>query len=172
MTRFVGYMAMSIDGRIADGEGGMEWLHGFDQEGTDYGFAEFYAGIDALVMGRKTYEFAAAQSPWPYSDRKTYVVTSRLLDEPLAVVETIAPDFEALRHQLSQNDDATVWVVGGGMTQRGALDADMFDEMHLFVMPVVLGSGPLVFADGRPIRATLADHKILPAGVTRLTYTF
>lgn len=172
MTRFVGYIAMSIDGRIADRDGSMAWLDSFNEAETDYGFAEFYAGIDALVMGRKTYEFAAAQPQWPYRDRKSYVVTSRLLDEPDAEIETFAPDFEALRRHLSQDDSATVWIVGGGATQRGALDADMFDELHLFVMPLVLGSGPLVFADGRPTRGTLTDHKILHGGVARLTYEF
>lgn len=172
MTRFVGYIAMSIDGRIADGAGGMTWLDRFNDSGTDYGFAEFYAGIDTLVMGRKTYEFADAQPHWPYKDRKTYVVTSRLLDDPAPEIESFAPDFEALRRHLSQDDAATVWIVGGGETQRGALDADMFDELQLFVMPLVLGSGPLVFADGRPTNGTLTDHKILPGGVVRLTYEF
>lgn len=172
MTRYVGYIAMSIDGRIADGDGSMDWLTKFNDAETDYGFAEFFAGIDVIVMGRKTYDFVATQPEWPYPDVITYVVTSRMLAYDHPGIETIAPDFDALRRHLAGEDDVTVWVMGGGQTQRGALDADMFDEMHLFVMPVVLGSGPLAFADGAMTGAALSDHAILPGGVVRLTYTF
>ncbi len=163
---------MSIDGRIADGTGRVDWLDQFADPQNDYGFSEFFKSVDAIVMGRITYDFVAAQPVWPYPDVITYVVTSKLLPEPGPNIETIAPDFNALRRHLSQGDDLTVWVMGGGETQRGALDADMFDEMQLFVMPVILGSGPLVFGDGAITNATLTGHAALPGGVMWLTYVF
>lgn len=172
MTRFVGYIAMSLDGRIADGEGRMDWLTKFTVPGNHFGFAEFFDGVDAIVMGRSTYDFVASQDVWPYPDVITYVVTSRILPDDGPGIETIAPDFNALRRHLSGEEEMTVWVMGGGQTQRGALDAGMFDEMQLFVMPVVLGGGPLVFADGAPTDATLVDNETLPGGVVRLTYRF
>lgn len=163
---------MSLDGRIADAAGSVDWLSRFNDPEEDFGYADFYAGVDILVMGRATYDFAAALATWPYAGKKTFVVTSQLLHQLHDEIETIAPDFDALRAHLQQYDTATVWIVGGGQTQRGALDADMFDELQLFVMPVVLGSGPLVFSDGPMTNATLTDHAILPGGVARLTYTF
>jgi len=172
MTRYVGYIAMSLDGRIADGEGRMDWLIQFNDPENDYGFAEFFDGIDAIVMGRATYDFVASQDVWPYPDVITYVVTSRFLAQEAQNVATIAPDFNALRKHLSHEKEMTIWVMGGGQTQRGALDADMFDEIQLFVMPVILGSGPLVFSDGTPTGATLVDHIALSGGVVRLTYQF
>ena len=163
---------MSIDGRIADGAGRMDWLTQFNDPENDYGFADFFGNIDAMVMGRSTYEFVASQPIWPHPGMKTYVVTSQLLHTENEDIEMIAPDFNALRDRLNRTGATTIWIVGGGQTQRGALDADMFDEMQLFVMPVVLGSGPLVFADGPMTSATLTDHATLPGGIARLTYTF
>lgn len=172
MTRFVGYIAMSIDGCIADGNGRMDWLEEFSDPDDDFGYAEFFDGVDAIVMGRSTYEFVSAQPVWPYPGVSTYVVTSRLVPGGDARIETIAPDFESLRRHLCREGYETVWVMGGGQTQRGALDAGMFDELQLFVMPLILGSGPLIFADGAATRAQLADHAVLRGGVVRLSYRF
>lgn len=172
MTRFVGYIAMSIDGRIADAKGGMDWLTPFTDPGNDYGYADFYAGIDAIVMGRTTYDFVSVQPEWPYPDKPVYVVTSRTLGKPQGGVTPVPADYDALRADLLAGPHQRIWVMGGGHTQRGALDAGMFDELHLFVMPVVLGGGPLVFADGPPADARLTDHTIHPGGIAALTYTF
>ena len=165
---------MSMDARIADAEGSMDWLAPFNDLGNDFGYAQFYAGIDTIVMGRSTYHFVAEQPIWPYPGKPCYVVTSRPLDPVNDDIIAVPPDFEALRDSLSGSgdEDHTVWVMGGGRTQRGALDADMFDELHLFIMPVILGIGPLVFSGGPPADATLTDHKIWPGGITQLTYTF
>lgn len=171
MTRFVGYIAMSLDARIADAAGGVDWLTPFNDPANDFGYAAFYKTIDVLVMGRATYDFVAAQPEWPYPGRQCYIVTSRPLDDDRDLVEAVPPDFDALRARLV-GQNLTVWIMGGGYTQRGALSAGMFDELRLFIMPVVLGGGPLVFADGPPANTALTDHKIWPGGIVELTYTF
>jgi len=172
MTHFSGYIAMSLDGRIADASGGVGWLDRFDGLGTDFGYAEFYAGIDALVMGRATYDFVAAHGgDWPYPGKPCYVITSRPLSGAPEGVEAVPPDFAALKARLSERDQ-TVWIVGGGATQRGALDAGMLDGLRVHVMPVVLGGGAPLFASGTPAGAQLTDHKIWPGGVVELTYSF
>ena len=165
---------MSLDARIADAAGSMDWLAPFNDLGNDFGYAEFYAGIDAIVMGRATYQFIAEQPIWPYPGTPCYIVTSRPLTPLNDDVIAVPPDFDALRERLAgdEDDTQTVWVMGGGRTQRGALDADMFDELQLFIMPLILGTGPLVFSDGQPTDATLTDHKIWPGGIAQLTYTF
>ena len=77
MANFV-YIATSLDGYIATVDGGIEWLTEIPNlTKSDYGFAEFMASIDALVMGRKSYETVLTFDQWPYS-KKVYVLSNTL----------------------------------------------------------------------------------------------
>lgn len=168
MTAYVGYIAMSLDARVADADGGIAWLDDFAGTGSDNGYADFYAGIDALVMGRATFD-AIAGFDWPYAGKPAYILTSRPLptqrDDVLAI-----PNLTALREQAARHGFRRVWIVGGGRTQRAALDAGMFDEMRVFVLPVVLGGGPLLVADGGRVNLRLLDHTAHPGGLVEIRY--
>jgi dihydrofolate reductase len=73
MPNFV-YAAESLDGFIADGDGGLEWLSEVPNPGhSDYGFADFMASIDAVVMGRNTFETVLTFAEWPY-DKPVFVL--------------------------------------------------------------------------------------------------
>jgi len=172
MTRFLGYIAMSLDARIADDTGSVDWLEPFNDPANDYGYAEFIAGIDLIVMGRKTYDFVADQPEWPYPGKRVIVMTSRDLGNLPKGVETRYPNYDDLRAELVGEDGLKVWILGGGVTQRSALEAGMLDELRLFVMPVILGGGAMVFADGRQLSAELTDMKTWPGGVAELCYKF
>lgn len=172
MTRFLGYIAMSLDARIADRMGGVDWLAPFNDPSCDFGYADFYAGVDLVVMGRRSYDFALGQPEWPYAGKRCIVVTRRHLDGLPMGVETRPPDFHRLRAELMGSDAGAVWIMGGGITQRAALEAEMFDELRLFVMPVILGGGAMVFADGRQLDAELAATRTWPRGVVELSYRF
>ena len=77
MTNHV-YIATSLDGFIADRDGKLGWLPGLpDPDGGDYGFAEFLGGIDAIVMGRRTFETVLAFGLWPY-DKPVFVLSHTL----------------------------------------------------------------------------------------------
>jgi dihydrofolate reductase len=173
MTAYLGYIAMSLDGRIADREHGLAWLEAFGGGGEgDSDYEAFYDGVDALVMGRTTYDIVAARGAWPYPGKRTFVVTRRPLDTSRAEVVGVPPDFAALRRRIEDDGHAAVWILGGGETQRGALDARMLDSLRLFVMPVIVGGGPLVFGDGGLAQATLTHHRAWPGGIVELGYRF
>src|SRR5512132_98933 len=80
------FLGMSVDGFIARLDGDLSFLDGGgesggppdDGEGGDFGFAEFVSGIDALVMGRSTYEFIKPFAEWPYQGRPVHVLSSTL----------------------------------------------------------------------------------------------
>ena len=80
-TRLVYYVAQTVDGFIADRTGGVGFLDGLDESGGDYGYGEFYAGIDSLVMGRATYDFVRSMGVWHYAGKPTVVMTSRPGDD-------------------------------------------------------------------------------------------
>ena len=87
MVEIVYYAAASLDGQIATRDGGIDWLPpietpGSDSGGFDYGYPDFYASVDALLMGSRTYEKILRHDDWPYMDKPTWVFTRRPLPRP------------------------------------------------------------------------------------------
>lgn len=173
MTAWLGYIAVSLDGRIADRAHGVAWLDAFGGGGEgDQDYEAFYDGVDALVMGRTTYDVVLGHDLWPYPGKRCFVVTRRPLDGAPGEVIAVPPDFPALRRRIEADGHAAVWIVGGGQTQRAALDAGMLDQLRVFVMPVLVGGGPLLFAEGALTPARLTHSRIWPQGVVELGYAF
>lgn len=172
MTRFVGYIAMSLDARIADGDGNLDWLMSFGPpEGSQADYQAFYSDVDGIVMGRGTYDWIVAHDDWPYSGKTSYVVTNRAFDSERNDVIAVSPDYLGLRTKLEREGHSVVWILGGGTVQRAALDAGMFDHIRVFVIPIIVGSGPLIFADGAPRGLTLQASRTW-GQIVELSYTF
>lgn len=171
MTRYVGYIAMSLDGRIADGDGELDWLMELGMpEDLKAGYDSFYAGIDALVMGRATYDWVHANHEWTYAGKTSYVVTNRPFEPDRDDIVCVGTDYSALAERMRQDRHETVWILGGGVVQRAALEAGMFDKIRVFVVPFIVGSGPLVFADGPLHRIKLTGSRTWSQGVVELEY--
>ena len=73
--RFSVFIAVSVDGYIARLDGSIDWLAAVEQKGEDYGYKQFFDAVDALVLGRKTYEVALGFDPWPYAGKRCIVLT-------------------------------------------------------------------------------------------------
>ena len=71
------FIATSLDGYIARPDGTFDFLSIVERPDEDYGFAEFFASVDALVIGRNTYETALAFPEWPYAGKRCIVLTHR-----------------------------------------------------------------------------------------------
>jgi len=168
---YVGYIAMSLDGFIADTSGSVEWLDPFNtvlgDTGDDGGYAAFIAPVDALVMGRPTYEQVMGWG-WPYEARAGYVLTHRT--DFAGEHVTASGDIDALRDAIAANGHRHIWIMGGGETQRAALDAGMFDTLTLFIMPTILGDGLPCFGKGPQHNMTLTASTQLPGGILKLDY--
>ena len=131
------YAAISLDGFLAEPDDGLEFLEDVAQA---QGYEEFYRGVDALVMGRATYEVARSVPDWPYPGRPCVVVTSGPLpDAPDGVTVDDGTDLTALVARLTSH--GRVWVVGGGRLARPLLAAGLVDELDLTITPHVLGDG-------------------------------
>lgn len=172
MAGIRGYMAMSLDGYIADAEGGVGWLTPFD--GVDTGYERFIAGIDTVVMGRLTYDQIPGFSiGWPYPGKRGIVVTSRPLDVTYAEATAWQGCVAELIADLRSRKER-VWVLGGAQLQAAFLAGGGLDRLELFVIPVLLGDGVRLFppATIAPARLTLRESEILPLGMVRLAYEF
>ena len=141
------YVATSLDGFIAASDGGLDWLMETpNPEQSDYGFAEFMSGIDAIVMGRNTFETVLTFGDWPYS--KPVFVLSRTLDEvPEGLrdrVEVVSDDPVTLVSQLGERGFSNPYVDGGRVIQ-SFLEEDLVDELIITRIPILLGDGIPLF---------------------------
>ncbi|WP_028777024.1 dihydrofolate reductase family protein [Shimazuella kribbensis] len=138
------YIAMSIDGHIADDEGSLDWLHTSAGE-EDNGYSEFIKRIDTVVMGNKTYkEILNFDVPFPYADKECFVFSNQETgsNEHVQYVNENVIDF--LR-SLDEPDKKDIWLVGGGRLIEDFLQHQLIDELILTIAPVTLGKGIKLF---------------------------
>ena len=166
--RILVYIALSIDGYIARKDDSLDWLDrvgGFDE---DYGFQQMLAGIDALIIGRKTYEIASTVSD-PYPGKRV-VVLSTSLGSVKAGMELYKGNLTELAEKLYCEGVKHIWV-DGGSTISQFLDLQLVDEMTLSVIPIVLGSGlPLFHAIGKEIPCRLISSQSYRSGLVQQHY--
>lgn len=163
------YIAMSLDGYIADRDGGVGWLEPFQDQ--DYGYEQFYSEIATLVMGRRTWKRVGKLSGQPYRGRRVIVLTEGGLDGLPEGVETRAGEIGDLCAELRGDTPGDVWVVGGAYVVDQFMAADELDEIELYVMPLLLGGGvPLFREKAEPRSLRLVDTREFPDGVVQMRY--
>lgn len=145
------YIATSLDGFIARENGDIDWL-GVAEEGKqdpaeDYGYRAFFDTVDALVMGRATYEKVLTFGEWPYGSTPVVVLSSR----PLEIAEHLAGTVEAttatpaeIAEQLSSRGHRHAYI-DGGQTIQAFMSAGLLDRIIVTRIPILLGSGRPLF---------------------------
>lgn len=161
-------VAMSLDGYIADVDGGYGWIPA--DPGVD--FAALFAQFDNFVMGRKTFELVRSLGDKnPTAGRNVLVVSRTLADPQIPGVEIIrdfVPERVRVEKEKSEND---VWLFGGASLFRYLLDAGLVDRVEVSVIPVLLGSGIKLIPEGRNHKLRLVSSEALPTGVVQLVYS-
>ncbi len=147
------YIATSLDGYIADKDGGLDWLHSIpNPDNLDLGWADFMAGIDALIMGRNTFETVCGfDVPWPYS-KPVFVLSNTLTaipDEYADKAELISGPLPRVVETLNGRGYSNLYV-DGGKTVQSFLEADLVDDLIVTQIPILLGGGT-------PLYGTLAE---------------
>lgn len=149
------FIATSVDGFIARANGGLDWLPADDVE--PHGYDEFIASVDALVIGRKTYETVLSFGGWFYGEKPVFVLTTGPLAPapPGAVVERMSGDPREIVAQLTARGFQHAYVDGGITIQR-FLEAGLIQRLTITRVPVLLGSGIPLF--GGPERDIVLQH--------------
>ena len=134
------FLGMSVDGFIARLDGDLSWL-----TGGDFGFADFVSGIDALVMGRGTYDVIAPMEEWPYQGKPVHVLSTTLAADadPRIVVHR---SFEEAVAALTAAGYRRVYV-DGGRTVHAFLRAGLISDLTLSRVPVLIGTGHTPFGE-------------------------
>ena len=157
MSRAQYYVAASLDGYIAEEDGGLQWL--FDAaedplEGGDANYNAFYAQVTAIAVAASTYEIMLRHE-WAYGDMPTWVFTHRTFQTPEGanvryVQGAVADHIADMR---AAAGDGVLWVLGGGELASQFAEAGELDDVIVSYVPVVLGTGIPLFA--RPIPGQL-----------------
>ena len=175
MSKTVYYVASTLDGFIADENDGLDWLLQFGFEAFQEQYDGFIAGVGAVVMGSATYEFvlAAGREAWTYT-QLAIVLTSR--DLPTVTEADIrfrSGDIAAIHAEAAAAAQGqNIWVVGGGNVAAQYVAADLLDEIHVTVMPIVLGSGKRLLPVEAPTpRLTLVNTTQFDGGAVELQYS-
>ena len=174
MMRTVTYgAACSLDGFIAPSDGSMDWLH-FSRDVQEY-MATYWASIDTMLMGRKTWEVAVGQGGGGGGGGGTKGITtyvfSRTLDRVGHGAHLVSEDAGEFVRRLKEQPGKGICVMGGGELAQSLFAAGVIDEVGLNVHPILLGSGVPFFRDaGRRISLVLAESKVIDGGCVLSTY--
>jgi dihydrofolate reductase len=162
-------VAISLDGFIEGPHGEYDWCF-TDQ---DYGMSDFFKRIDAIFIGRKSYEVARkfeGQNPW--TGVKTYVVSntiSRLDDKDAVLISGNELDKSIADIRSSPGKD--IWLFGGAVLTAEFMNRNLIDEYWLAVHPILLGSGKPLFQNIESRKKLiLSESKTYDTGLVSLTY--
>jgi dihydrofolate reductase len=163
------FVGASLEGFIARPDGAFDFL---PENPEPHGFDEFFASVDAMVMGRKTYETALAFASWPYASKPVFVLSTRPLAPapPGAVVEHLSGAPQDVMEQLAQRGIQHVYV-DGGQTVQDFLRAGVIDRITITRVPVLIGSGISIFGTlERDIRLQHMMTRHFPSGIVQSEY--
>lgn len=169
MRKVILGVAVSLDGFIEGPNGEYDWCFA-DQ---DYGMSTFFKRIDAMFMGRKSYEVAKTmkgENPW--AGIRTYVFSKTLktLDDPNASVVS-GENFEQQILEVTNSPGKDIWLFGGAELTTAFINKGLVDEFWLAVHPLILGRGKPLFQniDTRK-KLVLKESKVYETGLVSLTY--
>ena len=174
-------LANSLDNYIARKDGGFDWLH-WSKEVAEIS-AKFMKTVDALLIGRKTFDVMLASGQTSYPGAKNYVFSrskkkrealkKRLgaKKKPDRNVEIVGEDAAKFVRELKRRKGKGIVVFGGGELAKSLFEADLIDEVVLNIHPVLLGSGiPLFHEMKQQIDLELVECKVLKGGYLAVTY--
>jgi dihydrofolate reductase len=162
-------VAASLDGYIADSNGGFDWI----PEDSSVDFAALFDRIDTVIMGRRTFDLVQSQSERAWKPGTRVYVVSRTLSAESApglilVRDNAVDTASSLRHEAGTGE---IWLFGGGQLFATLLRGRQVDAVEVTVVPVLLGAGiPLLAAGVDRTALALTRSHVYPSGMVALHY--
>ncbi|MBB4037297.1 dihydrofolate reductase [Dysgonomonas hofstadii] len=172
MRKIILYIATSIDGRIAESDGGIEWLSEFPiTEEMNYGYKDFFVSIDTIIMGGRSWrEMSNMDAMGAYADKTVHVISRHDWGEKeniKFITENITERITALRNEQGKD----IWLFGGGELISMLLSANLIDEMQISYIPTILGEGILLFPEQpKGSKWKVIDTKVYDSGILKVDY--
>lgn len=168
------YLGASLDGYIADKNGGLDWLNAVpNPTGDDMGYGAFMERIDALVMGRTTFETVLGFGiDWPYS-KPVYVLSNTRKTIPAELegkVRLLAGPLPDVLATIHANGHTRLYIDGGKVVQQ-FLREGLIDELIITTIPVLLGGGTRLFGElPEPVALELVSSATLLGQIVQRHY--
>ena len=173
MRNTILYIAMSLDGYIADPAGNVDWLTGHDPDApSEDGYGTFVQGIDTVIMGWNTYhQIVTELSPeqWVYEGLQSYVITHRDCGSREGITFTHQSPTHLIR-SLRQAPVKDIWICGGAAVIHPLMQEDLIDTYHISIIPTILGGGIPLFANLQQKLDLHLDACTSCNGITELSY--
>lgn len=167
------FIATSLDGYIAKPNDDLSFLKLVEKEGEDYGYSEFTASIDTIILGRKTYDYVLKEIGSTHYDngqRDVYVIT-RTERPQIGRTTFYTGNLTELVQQLKSKDGLNIYCDGGAEIIHELLQHDLIDEFIISIIPILVGNGTRLFRDCRPEQQLeFVSAKSFDTGLTQLYY--
>ncbi|MFF4380801.1 dihydrofolate reductase family protein [Kitasatospora sp. NPDC001547] len=165
------FIGTSLDGYIARPDDDIEWLTSRGEKAGDLGFFEFLDSVDAVVMGRNTYEkvIGFGEENWHYGDRHVGVLSTTLPEDADPRV-TVYRDLDTLFADLDRRGTRHVYPDGGRLVQ-SFIRAGRVDAFVISVAPVLIGAGHRLFGELTQDVPLRLDSIAAVGGFAQLRYT-
>jgi dihydrofolate reductase len=174
MRKLAIFIATSLDGYIAKPDDDLSFLKSVEKEGEDYGYSEFAATVDTVILGRKTYDWVLKEigsSHYDNGEKEVYVIT-RTGKPSIGKTKFHTGSPADLVQKLKSKKGKKIYCDGGSEIINQLLKSDLIDEFIISVIPVLVGNGTRLFKDGRPeLQLELVSVKTFDTGLTQLHYT-
>ncbi len=164
------FVGTSLDGYLARPDGSLDFLPAGG--GEPHGYDEFMATVDAILIGRKTYETVLGFGAWPYGEKPVFVLSHRSLASPPrgAVVERLSGDPEKVLSAIASRGLKHVYV-DGGVTIQAFLSAGLIQRLIVTRVPVLIGEGvPLFGAIPADVRLRHIATRSFSSGLVQSEY--
>lgn len=173
MRKLFVFIATSLDGYIAKPNDDLSFLKLVEKEGEDYGYAEFTANIDTIILGRKTYDYVLREigsSHYDNGKRNVYVIT-RTERPGVGRTTFYTGNLTELVQRLKSESGKDIYCDGGAEIINELLQHDLIDEFIISIVPILVGNGTRLFKDYRPEQQLeFVSAKSFETGLTQLHY--
>jgi dihydrofolate reductase len=129
------YVASSLDGFIAKEDGDISWLEELGISMEDTGYEEFYSNIDALIMGRKTYEMIIGFGEWPYGNKPVWICSQNKVEAIEGCNLQRGQTPELAYRAAKELNVKHMWCVGGGSLSASLMKANLLTNIYLSLIP-------------------------------------
>ena len=141
IINFIIYIAVSLDGFVADKNGSVDWLSKYNS--IDCGYDTFIKEIDCLVIGNTTYKQVLGFGDWVYKGKKSYVLSSTKNDDEN--IEGFYSNTSEFLDEIKLRSYKNIWVMGGAKVCQEFINMKLINRVDLFIIPEVLNSGIKLF---------------------------